>query len=71
MNNKLNDVKLFINQMNSVNPNINYENKTKLEEIKENEKYNPNNNDNANNIINNNNNKKEENKKKKEENMEI
>ena len=24
MNNKLNDVKLFINQMNSVNPNINY-----------------------------------------------
>ena len=46
MNNKLNDVKLFINQMNSVNPNINY---NKLEEIKENEKYNPNNNDNANN----------------------
>ena len=67
MNNKLNDVKLFINQMNSVNPNINY---NKLEEIKENEKYNPNSNDNANNIMNNNN-KKEEDKKKKEENMEI
>ena len=68
MNNELNDVKLFINQMNSVNPNINFENNTKINEINSNEKYNSNDNNNVNNNIMINNNKIEEDKKKKVEN---
>ena len=63
INNEMNDVKLFINQMNSNNPKIinNYENNVKMQEI-------PNDINNNNNIMNKNDNKLEEEKKKKDEN---
>ena len=67
MNNELNDVKLFINQMNSVNPNINFDNNIKSNEVIIEENYEQNNSDNTNNIKNNDN-KIIEKKKKKEEN---
>ena len=67
MNNELNDVKLFINQMNSVNPNINFDNNIKSNDVIIEEKYKQNNSDNTNNIKNNDNKIIEE-KKKKEEN---
>ena len=67
MNNELNDVKLFINQMNSVNPNINFDNNIKSNDVIIEENYEQNNSDNANNIKNNDNKIIEE-KKKKEEN---
>ena len=60
----MNDVKLFINQMNSNNPKINYENNF-INSDKAQEK--PNNIKNID-IMNNNNNKLEEEKKKKDEN---
>ena len=64
INNEMNDVKLFINQMNSNNPKINYENNF-INSDKAQEK--PNNIKNID-IMNNNNNKLEEEKKKKDEN---
>jgi hypothetical protein len=67
MNNELNDVKLFINQMNSVNPNINFDNNIKSNDVIIEENYEQNNSDNTNNIKNNDNKIIEE-KKKKEEN---
>ena len=67
MNNELNDVKLFINQMNSVNPNINFDNNIKSNDVIIEENYEQNNSDNTNNIKNNDN-KIIEKKKKKEEN---
>ena len=67
MNNELNDVKLFINQMNSVNPNINFDNNIKSNDVIIEENYKQNNSDNTNNIKNNDNKIIEE-KKKKEEN---
>ena len=67
MNNELNDVKLFINQMNSVNPNINFNNNIKSNDVIIEENYEQNNSDNTNNIKNNDNKIIEE-KKKKEEN---
>jgi len=67
MNNDLNDVKLFINQMNSVNPNINFDNNIKSNDVIIEENYEQNNSDNTNNIKNNDNKIIEE-KKKKEEN---
>ena len=67
MNNELNDVKLFINQMNSVNPNINFDNNIKSNDVIIEENYEQNNSDYTNNIKNNDNKIIEE-KKKKEEN---
>ena len=67
MNNELNDVKLFINQMNSVNPNINFDNNIKSNDVIIEENYKQYNSDNTNNIKNNDNKIIEE-KKKKEEN---
>ena len=67
MNNELNDVKLFINQMNSVNPNINFDNNIKSNDVIIEENYEQNNSDNTNNIKNNDNKIKKK-KKKKEEN---
>ena len=67
MNNELNDVKLFINQMNSVNPNINFDNNIKSNDVIIEENYKQNNSDNTKNIKNNDNKIIEE-KKKKEEN---
>ena len=67
MNNELNDVILFINQMNSVNPNINFDNNIKSNDVIIEENYEQNNSDNTNNIKNNDNKIIEE-KKKKEEN---
>ena len=66
MNNDLNDVKLFINQMNSVNPNINFDNNIKSNDVIIEENYEQNNSDNTNNIKNNDNKIIEEKKKKEE-----